>query len=76
MATLIGGLTPREHFHLHGSLPTDAVEQLLDQAEIFSDFVEIVTEIAPDLSAQAYSNPDAYDLDLVRALLKILREIK
>lgn len=76
MNYLIGGLTPREHFHLYGMLPNDAVERLLDMAEQFAEFLTIVTEISPDLINQAYSNPEAYNLDLIRALSKILREIK
>ncbi len=76
MNNLIGGLTPREHFHLHGNLPTEEIELLLDQSDLFADFVAIATEIAPDLTNQAYSNPEAYNLDLVRSLLKILREVK
>lgn len=76
MNTLIGGLTPREHFQLHGSLPTDAIERMLDQLDLMTDFVAVVTEICPDLTSQAYSNPEAFDLGLIQTLLKILREIQ
>ncbi len=76
MNTRIGGLTPREHFQLHGSLPTDAIERMLDQLDLMTDFVAVVAEISPDLTTQAYSNPVAFDLGRIQTLLKILREIR
>jgi hypothetical protein len=74
MNTLIGGLTPREHFHQHGNLPTFAIEQLLDRTDFLNQLVTIITEISPDLTSQAYSNPEAFNLDQINVLLKILRE--
>ncbi len=76
MNTLIRGLTPREHFQLHGTLPANAIEQVLDQLDLFSDFLEIATEISPDLINQAYSNPEAFDINLIHAFLNNLREIQ
>lgn len=75
MNNLIGGLTPREHFHLHGTLPNGAIERLLDLTDQFANFVAIVTEISADVINQAYKNPENFDLERVQALLKILREI-
>jgi hypothetical protein len=75
MNSLIGGLTPREHFRMHGEVPGHVIERMFDQIELLSDLAGLVTELSHDLSSQAYSNPDAYDLNRVRSLLKILREV-
>ncbi len=75
MNSLIRGLTPREHFRMHGEVPHHVIERMLDQIDLLSDLAGLVTEISHDLSSQAYLNPDAYDLNRVHSLLKILRQV-
>ncbi len=56
MNALINGLTPSEHFHLHGCLPAFAVERLLDQAACFEKILDAFAQIEYELEALAQNS--------------------
>jgi len=70
---LIFGLTPREHFRLHGTLPGNIVEQLLDQLDDLENLLEAAYEIAFDLEKVAFANREDFDLRSVSNFQKIVR---
>jgi hypothetical protein len=70
---LISGLTPREHFRLHGTLPTNIIEQILDQLDDLGKLLDVSCEIAPDLEQHVFRNREDFDFQSVSSFQKIVR---
>jgi hypothetical protein len=51
VTALIGGLTPAEHFHQHGSLPAKEIERLLDEQARVIAVLQAWSELEYELEA-------------------------
>jgi hypothetical protein len=72
---LISGLTPREHFRLHATLPANIIEQILDQLDDLGKLLDVSCEIAPDLEHHVFRNREDFDLQSVSNFQRIVRSL-
>jgi len=73
MNNLIRGLTPREHYRLHGTLPGCAIEPLLDESDDLARLHEAAVEVLPDLNDLAALCRENFDRPRVRKFQAAVR---
>ena len=75
MGMRLCGLTPKEHFRLHGKLPTDGQDKLIEEHEELLQLLLTAYEIAPDLEEQCYRHHESFDTPAIAKFLKIVRRL-
>jgi hypothetical protein len=73
MGMRLCGLTPKEHFRLNGTLPTDVQERLIEEHGKLVRLLQAAIEIATDLEEQAYRNHECFETQPVAEFLKCVR---
>ena len=73
MGMRLCGLSPKEHFRLYGTLPTDVQEKLIEEHGKLVRLLQAANEIATDLEEQAYRNHECFETQPVAEFLKCVR---
>lgn len=68
----IGGLTPQEHYRLHGCLPPETQEKLLDVLEDWTLLLNAAIDLVSDLRDWEYVLKDEFDTSYASAFLKVV----
>ena len=76
MAIQICGLTPSEHFRLHGYIPTEIQEKLIDEHSDLLRLLYAAKDVADDLETQAYLNHEGFETRSVALFLNCVRSLR
>lgn len=73
MGMRLCGLTPKEHFRLNGTLPSDVQEKLIEEHGKLVRLLQAAIEIESALEEQAYRNHECFETQPVAEFLKCVR---
>ena len=76
MGLQICGLTPKEHFRLKGSLPTDIQEKLIDENSDLIRLLYAANDVADNLETQVCINHDGFEARSVEMFLNCVRSLR
>ena len=73
MGIRVCGLTLKEYFRLHGGLPPDIQERLVNEHSDLQKLLSITLEVERDIEQLAYLNCDSSESHEIESFLRCVR---